>query len=207
MTKPIAVRQGPRPADALQGAEEDVAPATIRASLPEFREIFETNIKFVWRSLRRLGVRDSDVLDQAQRVFVTAYVKLAGFEGRSQISTWLFAICYRVASDYRRSALFRLEIPTETGILDLNPNTQEDSEQRAESRERVRKAESILNRLPEAQRLVFVLFELEDLSGRDIADLLGISIGTVRSRLRLARAAFSREVERLPGRGARERVV
>jgi RNA polymerase sigma-70 factor (ECF subfamily) len=55
----------------------------------------------------------------------------------------------------------------------------------------------MLNKLPEAQRLVFVLFELEDLSGSEIAELLGISLGTVRSRLRLAREVFTREVKRL----------
>src|SRR5882724_3822424 len=133
MTTPTAVRR----ADALRGAEEDLAPASVRPSLPDFREIFEANIKFVWRSLGRLGVRDSDVLDQAQKVFLTAYSKLGEFEGRSQISTWLFAICYRVASDYRRTALFRFEIPTETSLLDLYPNTREDFEQDAESRELV----------------------------------------------------------------------
>ena len=181
-----------------------MAPATVKPSLPEFRAIFETNIKFVWRSLGRLGVRDSDVLDQAQKVFLTAHSKLTEFEGRSQISTWLFAICCRVASDYRRTALFRFEIPTETSLLDLYPNVQPDLEKEAESRERVRAAESILDKLPKAQRLVFVLYELEDIAGKDIADLLGISVGTVRSRLRLARAAFSREVERLPGHRARK---
>ena len=207
MTSPLADRRGPRRADALREAEEDSAFATTKASLPEFREIFEANIKFVWRSLGRLGVRDSDVLDQAQKVFLTAYSKLAEFEGRSQISTWLFAICQRVAGDYRRTALFRREIPTDTAQFDLYPNAQEDLEKRAESQQRAREAESILNKLPEAQRLVFVLFELEDMNGQDIADLLGISVGTVRSRLRLARVAFSREVERLAGQRARKRAV
>jgi RNA polymerase sigma-70 factor (ECF subfamily) len=207
MTTPIAARRGNRRADASPEEEEDLAPATTKASLPEFREIFETNIRFVWRSLGRLGVRDSDVLDQAQKVFLTAYSKLAEFEGRSQISTWLFAICYRVAGDYRRTALFRREIPTETSQFDLYPNAQEDLEEGAESRQRAREAESILNKLPKAQRLVFVLFELEDMNGQDIANLLGISVGTVRSRLRLARAAFSREVERLSVQRARKHAV
>jgi DNA-directed RNA polymerase specialized sigma24 family protein len=52
-----------------------------------------------------------------------------------------------------------------------------------------------LSKLPEAQRLVFVLFELEDMSAGEVADLLGISVGT--ARLRLARELFTREVKRL----------
>jgi len=67
----------------------------------------------------------------------------------------------------------------------------------SDDRRRARAAESILNKLPEAQRTVFVLFELEEMSGQDIATLLNVSVGTVRSRLRLARDAFRREVKRL----------
>ena len=58
-------------------------------------------------------------------------------------------------------------------------------------------AEAILDKLPDEQRAVFVLFELEELSGEEIAALLGLSVGTVRSRLRLARELFRREVARL----------
>ncbi|HEY6077960.1 MAG TPA: sigma-70 family RNA polymerase sigma factor [Polyangiaceae bacterium] len=177
---------------------------------PQFRAIYEAHFNFVWCSLRRLGVREADVLDQAQKVFLTAHFKLAEFEGRSQISTWLFGICQRVASDYRRSALFRREVTTDAAEMDLyGGSSHEDSSQGAESRQRVQVAEAILNKLPEPQRLVFVLFELEEMSGQDIAQLLGISVGTVRSRLRLAREAFSREVKRLAltqGTGRKEAV-
>jgi RNA polymerase sigma-70 factor (ECF subfamily) len=114
-----------------------------------------------------------------------------------------------VASDYRRSALFRREVTTDAAEMDLYGGTQEDSSHSAESRQRAQVAETILAKLPETQRLVFVLFELEEMSGQDIAQLLGISVGTVRSRLRLAREAFSREVKRLAlaqGSGRREAV-
>lgn len=164
---------------------------------PAFRAIYDAHFNFVWCTLRRLGVREADVLDQAQKVFLTAHVKLAEFEGRSRITTWLFGICQRVASDYRRSALFRREVSTDAAEMDLYRGSQEDSSQSAESRQRAQLAETILDKLPEPQRVVFVLFELEEMSGQDIAELLGISVGTVRSRLRLAREAFSREVKRL----------
>jgi RNA polymerase sigma-70 factor, ECF subfamily len=164
---------------------------------PEFRAIYDANFSFVWRALRRLGVREADVLDQAQKVFLTAHFKLAEFEGRSQLRTWLFGICQRVASDYRRSASFLREVTTDAAEMDLLGGSHDDVAAGAESRQGARAAEAILNKLPEPQRLVFVLFELEEMSGEDIAQLLGISVGTVRSRLRLAREAFSREVKRL----------
>jgi RNA polymerase sigma-70 factor (ECF subfamily) len=163
----------------------------------EFRVLYDAHFDFVWRSLRRLGVREPDARDQAQKVFLTAYLKLPEFAGRARVSTWLFAICQRVASDYRRSAPIRREVTTDAAELDLQRAQQAAPSERAEARLRAAEAEAILEKLPEAQRLVFVLFELEEMSGEEIADLLSISEGTVRSRLRLAREAFSREVKRL----------
>lgn len=169
---------------------------------PDFRALYDAHFDFVWRSLRRLGVREPDVLDLAQKVFLTAYFKLPEFEGRSQISTWLFGIAQRVASDYRRSALIRREVSTDNAELEAVANWHEDGASENDARRRAKAAEVILNKLPEAQRTVFVLFELEEMSGQDIATLLNVSVGTVRSRLRLARDAFRREIKRLSAMNA-----
>jgi RNA polymerase sigma-70 factor (ECF subfamily) len=163
----------------------------------DFRAVYEAHFDFVWRSLRRLGVREIDATDQAQKVFLTVHAKLAEFEGRSRMTTWLFAICQRVASDYRRSAPIRREVATDAAEMDLYSAWPRDSAGKSEAGQLARVAEAILNKLPEAQRIVFVLFELEEMSGDEIAGLLGISVGTVRSRLRLAREVFAREVKRL----------
>jgi RNA polymerase sigma-70 factor (ECF subfamily) len=176
----------------------------------EFRAIYEAHLDFVWRSLRRLGVRQADAMDLAQKVFLTAHTKLPEFEGRSRLRTWLFAICQRVASDYRRSAPLRREVTTDASEIDLfGASPSGANGDRSEARQRLQLAEAMLDKLPEAQKLVFILFELEELSGDEIAELLGISVGTVRSRLRLARDAFGREVKRLAaasGGGRKEAV-
>jgi len=163
---------------------------------PTFREVYLAHFDYVWGTLRRLGVREQDTQDIAQKVFLVVYLKLDQFEHRATLRTWLFRICMHAASDYRRSAPVRREVVTEPAQMDLLAGSSEALLQR-ESRRRVEIAEAILNRLPEAQRLVFVLFELEEMSGPEIAELLGISLGTVRSRMRLARESFTREVTRL----------
>jgi RNA polymerase sigma-70 factor (ECF subfamily) len=173
------------------------ASSTARPDATEFRAIYEAHFKLVWGSLRRLGVRSEDVMDLTQKVFITAYMRLDTFEGRSRLTTWLVAICQRLASDYRRSATFRREVVTEAAELEQHSPAAEDSSAAFAQRRRAVVAEAILNKLPEAQRTVFVLFELEELSGPEIADMLELSLGTVRSRLRLARESFAREVKRL----------
>ena len=162
---------------------------------PEFRAIYDEHFEFVWCSLRRLGVREADTMDLVQKVFMAVHAGWGEFEGRSKIRTWLFGICRRIASDYRRSSPIRREIVTDAAAMDLRRD--DHPAHGAESRQRATVAEAILNRMPAPQRVVFVLFELEEMSGEDIAELLNLSIGTVRSRLRLARERFRREVKRL----------
>jgi RNA polymerase sigma-70 factor (ECF subfamily) len=162
----------------------------------EFRQVYETHFRFVWRALRRLGVREADLMDMTQNVFVVVHRKLEGFEGRSDITTWLFGICRRVAIDYRRSARIRHEVPADARQI-ASLSSPEPAAPAADKARWAAMAETLLDRLPEKLRVVFVLFELEEMSGDAIAALLEIPVGTVRSRLRLAREAFQREAARL----------
>ena len=161
----------------------------------DFRELYDAHFRMVWRVLRRLGVPSADVLDLTQKVFLIAFTKLSEFEGRSAMSTWLCGICNRVAWAHRRALTSRHEIATdpanleETGELDIAPPDVSLAQQT--------EAERILAKLSEGQRAVFILYEVDELSGPEIASLLNISLGTVRSRLRYARATFRREVQRL----------
>ena len=170
-------------------------------SQPSFRDIYVSHFDYVWASLRRLGVRTEDAQDVAQKVFVATHLKLPEFERRSTIRTWLFRVCLHAASQYRRSAPIRREVATSPAemddLWDRQESIDEAGHEHSEAQERVAVAEALLNKLPEPQRLVFVLFELEEMSGAQIAKLLGISLGTVRSRLRLARERFSRGAKRL----------
>ena len=139
-----------------------------------------------------MGVGERDAMDACQKVFLIAHRRLAMFDGRSTVKTWLCGIALRVASDYRRSAAVRREVlvadtPTDT-------SREADQLQRLEERERLALLDEILSEMPGEQRAVFVLFELEELSGEEISALLAVPEGTVRSRLRLARRAFTKSV-------------
>jgi RNA polymerase sigma-70 factor, ECF subfamily len=161
-----------------------------------FRQVYDEHFRFVWRSLRRLGVRESDIADTVQEVFVVVHRKLAEFEGQSKMTTWLFAISMRVARDHRRSAVVRREIATEGAVLGEHQDPGANTAGETERREKQALLEEILDDMPEEQRVVFVLFELEEMSGIEIAELVGCPIGTVHSRLRLARESFRRAASR-----------
>jgi RNA polymerase sigma-70 factor (ECF subfamily) len=166
-----------------------------------FREFYETHVRFVWRVLPRLGVPERDVPDAVQDVFVVVHKRLSEFEGRSKPTTWLFAICTRVAADRRRSAHHRGEVSScdEATFECAGGSEGGDGDGAATTERHQARAllEAILARMPEEQRIVFALFELEQMSGERIAELLDVPEGTVRSRLRLARASFEQAVARL----------
>lgn len=178
-------------------------PVLVPDGTPGFRAIYEEHFEFVWRQLRRLGVRGSDATDLTQKVFLTVHLRLGEFENRSPIRGWLYGICRRAASDYRRSAAIRREVLVDATELDAEWREGTGPFADADSRDTAEIAETVLDRLPEYQRLVFVKFELEEMSGDEISALLNVSVGTVRSRLRLARKAFRREGKRLAVASAR----
>lgn len=164
------------------------------------RQIYDEHFAFVWRSLRRLGVRESDVPDAVQDVFIVVFRRLAEFEGRSKMSTWIFGICYRVASDRRKAARrVHIEETCDDRWLEA-PDERVDIAAETERRQGLQKLEALLDALPFEQRAVFTLFELECMTGEDIAQTLAIPLGTVYSRLRLAREAFSAAAARLRAR-------
>ncbi|HEX3849806.1 MAG TPA: sigma-70 family RNA polymerase sigma factor [Polyangiaceae bacterium] len=161
----------------------------------EFKQIYDSHFRLVWHSLKRLGVREPDLMDQTQKVFLTVYLKLPSFEGRALLSTWLWGICRRVASGYRRSCAIRYEVATDPEWLEVSAERRSAATRVNESW-RQDLVEGILSKLSEPQRMVFLLFEVDEMSAREIAARLDISLGTVRSRLRYARKSFRRELRR-----------
>src|SRR5262249_55216563 len=158
-------------------------------------------LDFLWRSLRRLGVPSAAVDDAVQRVFLVAARKL-GAVAADRTRAYLFAIALRVAADDRRA---RRRRPAASGIgldelaVDGAPGADELLE-RARARGLM---QSILDAMPLEQRTVFVLFESEQLSLTEIAELLEVPRGTVASRLRRARETFEAAVARLRARNNR----
>ena len=135
-----------------------------------------------------------------QEVFVVVHRKLPMFEGRSELTTWLYTICRRVAKDYRHSVRIQREELVDNRHIESfsTPSGAMYAPDRAAT---AAFAKSILRRLPENQRVVFLLFADDRVRAEDIAALLDIPVGTVRSRLRLAREILRREIAQLKRMG------
>lgn len=151
--------------------------------LADFPRIFSEHAPFVLRVLRHLGVPGSDVQDQAQEVFVVVHRGLSGFDGRSSLRTWIYGICLRVASNHRRKAYVRRERAVAEPPEAIDPTAQA----AIEHGQRWPALQRLLDTLDADKREVFVLYELEELSMREVAEACGCPLQTAYSRLHAAR--------------------
>jgi len=176
---------------------DDSAP---RPVIPSFDEVYDAHFSAMWRSARALGVPETACDDVLQEVFIVVHRRLAEFEGRAALRTWLVRILVHVVSEQRRR--FRrkedhAELPEE--VRDSRAAGPLEELARAEA---VKVLATILDALDDDQRTVFVLAELEQLPIPEIAAALGLSPNTVYSRLRLGRREFERQVARVRARDA-----
>jgi RNA polymerase sigma-70 factor (ECF subfamily) len=152
--------------------------------------IYGAHFAFVWRSLRGLGFSNAEAEDLAQDVFLVVRRRLPDFDRKRPIKPWLFGILRRVAADRRRStrrAERRLRL-LPSGHAHGDPDR--GPEDGARSREAAEFVDAFLAELGDARRTIFVLSEIEGLSGTEIAEALGINRNTVYTRLRAARQQF-----------------
>jgi len=149
-----------------------------------FPEIFATYAPFVWRALLGLGVREADVADASQQTFLVVHGKLDRVDPTSPVRTFIYAVCLRVAADWRRRAHVRREL-----LVDRLPDQRiaPTQESHVASREGADRLLAALDRMDPAQREVFVLYELEELDMSEVARAVSCPLPTAYSRLRAAR--------------------
>jgi RNA polymerase sigma-70 factor (ECF subfamily) len=158
--------------------------------------VHATHADLVWCSLQRLGVRPADLEDMFQEVFIVVHRRLHTFDGSSQLSTWLFGICLRIAAAYRRRASFRRETPTDVMPEPEGTPVSEGADEVIAASEARLALERVLDAMDLEKRAVLVMFEIDELPSSEIAALLGVPVGTVWSRLHAARKQFQRILSR-----------
>lgn len=158
------------------------------------RAMVDAHFDFTARCLRNLGVPPGEVDDAAQQVFIVAWRKLDRIAIQAERS-FLFATALRIASRARRTVTRRREADGD-GLPEQAYAGPGPDEMLEAGRAR-RLVDEVLGRLALALRTVFVLYEIEQLSTGEIAALLSIPQGTVKSRLRRARQVWEQEVRRV----------
>src|SRR5262245_16608110 len=152
-------------------------------------ELFRRYRTPAYRVAYRLLGHEADALDAVQEGFVKTLTHLDSFRGQSSFKTWPLRVVSNAALDLGRQRGRRetVSLPGNASDADSGPAVPDDPTRRLERADLRRLLDEALAALPEAQRRTFVLHADAGLSYREVADVLGISIGTVMSRLYYAR--------------------
>jgi RNA polymerase sigma-70 factor, ECF subfamily len=174
---------------------EGVNAEAVRERQLGFREIHDAYFGFVWRYAANRGVPAMAIDDVVQEVFVVVHNRLASFEGRSSLKTWLAGIAYNVVRGYVRKPGNRAAgdyLDEEQQLLAHGVSPAEELERK----QALLVLDQLLDKMSDVQREVFILCEIEQLSSVEIAEVLGINENTVRTRLLAARKLFNAGVAR-----------
>jgi len=169
-----------------------------RGDLSAYDRLMQRYEKKVYALCFRMAGNRDDAADLAQEAFLKAFRALPSFNGQAQFSTWLYRIVTNTCLDEQRKQarspqLFSLDKPldTEGGQLALTlPAEAPDPLATALSQETEAEIRTLLNMLPAPQRMVLVLRDMEGYSYEEIARILNLNSGTVKSRLNRARAGL-----------------
>jgi RNA polymerase sigma-70 factor (ECF subfamily) len=156
------------------------------------RGIYEEHYDFVWRSVLRLGCAENSADDAVHDVFLVVARRLAEFEGRSTIKTWLFAIAVRVVQRHKRDLARHLR--RVDAVAGEGSEGAKDAHARSEAAELLHR---LLAELDEEKRIAFILSELEGMTAREIGEAFGVKEATIHSRIRAAREKLSAAAEKI----------
>lgn len=162
------------------------------------RRVFDEQFTFIWRYLRRMGLSEADADDAAQRVFVVLARKLDTIEIAKE-RAFLCGTASRVYSEIRRARIRRREVAGDAVAEHVDDSLGPDAI--ADQQKARALLDVVLDQMEDKVRTVFVLFELDELSTAQIAEMLELPPGTVASRLRRARESFQAIVKRMRAAG------
>lgn len=153
-----------------------------------FLALYQRYFSFVWSCTRRMGVREHELDDAVQDVFIVIHGRLSTLEKPESLRSWIYGIIRRTASAYHRARRAKvasaeayhtepqMQYPQQPSPLEL-----------AEQTDQVRLLWTLLEKLDPPKREVLVLAELDEMTAPEIATVLEVPLNTVYSRLRTAR--------------------
>jgi RNA polymerase sigma-70 factor, ECF subfamily len=167
-------------------SDYDLAQASARGDMAAFETLYERHHRRVYSLCLRMVANATEAEDLTQEVFVQLFRKIGSFRGESAFTTWLHRLTVNHVLMHFRKRGVRMERTTEEGeISDLQDVVQSVSERpRFVDRIALDKA---ISELPPGYRTVFVLHDVEGFEHEEVADMLGVSVGTSKSQLHKAR--------------------
>ena len=182
------------PAEAAEHAATNLDDAGPHRPVPSFQELCARYFEFVWKCARAFGAKSDEIDDVVQDVFLVVQRRYADLKDERLARSWIYSITRRVVSSQRRRR--REHDARSVEDVDSLTSAAQSPLAMAERHREVRVLYALLDGLEERKREVFVLSEILEMSGREIAETIGVPMNTVYSRLRAAREEFDAAAQR-----------
>ena len=165
-----------------------------------FGELIEAYEKFVFNVACRMFLNPEDAADIAQEALIKAYKNIDKFDFNSSFSTWLYRITTNTCIDEMRKRKGKEtysidEEDEESGLSIQIKDTSPDAAETVIQQETVSEVRRAIDKLSDEHKAVIILRDIQDLSYEEVADTLGINVGTVKSRLSRARDALRKKLD------------
>lgn len=168
-----------------------------KGSLQAFEELVIIYQKFVYGTVLADVKNPQDAEDIAQEVFLKAWRGIGGFRGECSFATWLHRIAKNAVCDFQRKQQKRREIKEDPEpTLSKLPSEEPSPEELVISRENASAIEKIINTLPEEQRQALIYRDMMGITYLEIADITGVTVGTVKSRISRGRETVKSAIEK-----------
>jgi RNA polymerase sigma-70 factor (ECF subfamily) len=153
-----------------------------------FEDLYRQHFDFVFRSVRRLGIAEAQIDDVVQEVFLVALRRLSDFQVGTNARAWLFSIASRTSANHRRGQRRSL---ARNAPLEDQPDHSAGPFERAARSDAARVLQRFLEGLSNEKRDLFILSELEEMTGPELAAILNTNLNTVYARIRYLRQEFA----------------
>jgi RNA polymerase sigma-70 factor, ECF subfamily len=164
----------------------DLAQASARGDLAAFEALYERHHRRVYSLCLRMVANPTEAEDLTQEVFVQLFRKIGSFRGESAFTTWLHRLTVNHVLMHFRKRGVRMEKTTEEGEIGEIQDILQSTSESPPFVDRIA-LEKAISQLPPGYRTVFVLHDIEGFEHTEVADLLGVSVGTSKSQLHKAR--------------------
>ena len=174
--------------------ERSIVDRAAKGDVDAFESLVKAYEKKLYNMAYRLVSDPEDALDVVQEVFLKTYQALPNFRGDSQFSTWLYRVCVNTCLDHlrkdKKSKSYSLDAPMDLGDSEVQRQVEDDgisTEDAVEMKSTGEEILEIINQLDPHYRTALILCDVHDYSYKEIAEILNVSLGTVKSRIHRAR--------------------
>ena len=180
--------------------EKELIKQAKSGNLKAYEEIIGLYEKKVFSTIYYMVKNDNEVEDIAQEVFIKIYRNLSNFKEESSLYTWIYRITVNVCIDElkkRKKVVYLDEkIDTKDGEVELQlPDDSKSPTDIAEDNDLKDRLEKCIRKLPESQRMMIILRDIKGFTYMEIAEIMKMNLGTVKSKINRARASLKELLE------------